>query len=134
MRYRVRSPEGELMYETFRAVEHAVVNGLVDMTDDLQEEGSTRWRKVGAIPELARARPSGDQVWGGSQMLWILVSVIVASVSLYLIVHGSMAFNRKVPLMDVMIHYWIPGLVIAIVLGSILTRVTYRAFKRPRSH
>ena len=118
-------------------VEQAVIAGLVDLTDELQEvrpEKPGPWRKVGAIPELARARPSGDQIWGGSQMLWILVSVIVASIALYLIVHGTMAYNRKAPLLEVMTHYWLPGFVIALALGSILTRVTYRAFKRPRPH
>jgi hypothetical protein len=132
MRYRVRSPEGELTYETFGEVEKAFLNGLVDLNDELLEEGQTRWRKASSIPVLAQARRSGNQVWAGTQMAWLLILIVFGSVALYLLVNGWIAYDNKVPLMEVAKHYWIPGLVVAIALGSILTTVTYRAFKRTR--
>ncbi len=56
MRYRVRTPEGELEYPSLRDVEQAYVQGLVDPQDEVLEEGSTLWRKAESLPTLARAR------------------------------------------------------------------------------
>ena len=133
MRYRVRTPEGELSYESFGEVERAYLSGLVDPEDEVLEEGTTRWRKAGAIPTLAKARRSGNQVWGGTQMIWILIFISLGSVALYLLGKGWAAQHTQ-PLMDVMIHYWAPGGLLAIVLGTLLTTITYRAQKRTRPH
>ena len=134
MRFRVRSPEGELQYESFGEVEKAYLAGLVDPDDELLEEGSTRWRKASTFPHLARARRTGNQVWGGTQSVWILCGVVFGSISLYLLVKGWIAYGQKAPLVDVLKSYWVPGLVIGLALGSLLTTVTYRAFKRTRPH
>jgi hypothetical protein len=83
---------------------------------------------------LASARRTGNQVWGGTQGAWILTGIIFGSAALYLLVKGWIAYSEKAPLLDVAKKYWIPGLVIALALGSLLTTVTVRAFKRSRPH
>ena len=58
MRYRVRTPEGELDYESLLHVEQAYIAGLVAPEDEVLEEGGTLWRKAASLPNLARAKRS----------------------------------------------------------------------------
>ncbi|HYR54681.1 MAG TPA: hypothetical protein VEM39_01090 [Myxococcaceae bacterium] len=116
MRYTVRTPEGELTYNSFGEVERAWLNGLVDGDDEIREEGASKWRKASTFPVLAQARRRGDAVWGGTQSAWIVIAIILASAALYSIARG---------------HLWY-GLAIAFALALLLTRVTYKAFKRSR--
>jgi len=116
MRYTVRTPEGELTYSSFGEVERAWLNGLVDGDDEIREEGTSKWRKASSFPVLAQARRRGDAVWGGTQSAWIVIAIILASAALYSIAKG---------------HVWY-GLAIAVALALLLTKVTYKAFKRSR--
>jgi hypothetical protein len=115
MRYRVRTPEGELEFESILHVEQAYVAGLVDPEDELLEEGGTLWRKAASFPALARARranPHGTS--GRSQGLTIVAAVVLGVISFILLTRGSLLL----------------GLVLAMVVVSVLTRVTYKAFRR----
>ena len=85
MKYRVRSKEGELEYESFGQVEKAWLMGLIDPSDELLEEGHTKWRRADSIPLLVSARRSGDQVWMGTWFLWTLFGVIGGSMALWFI-------------------------------------------------
>jgi hypothetical protein len=117
MRYRVRTPDGELLYESFAEVERAYVSGLVDPDDEVAEEGKDRWRRAATIPQLVAARRQKDAPSSSTQWLFILTFVIVGSVALYYLMHGK---------------WWI-GIALALVLGASLTSATaYRAFKRAR--
>jgi hypothetical protein len=118
MKYTVRSKDGELTYASFGAVEHAWLAGLVDPEDELLEEGTTKWRRADSFPLLVRARRQGNQVWGGSQAAWIIIGVTFGSASLYLLVKGN---------------YLIGG-VIAIIVTTLLFKVTYSASKRTKPH
>ena len=118
MKYTVRTHEGELTYGSFGAVELAWRQGLVGPEDEILEEGKAHWRKAGSIALLAQARRSGDQVWGGSQMAWIIGVVIAASIGLYFLVHGN---------------YLVGGLV-SLALCVVLFRITTQAFKRTKPH
>ncbi len=118
MRYRVKTPEGELTYESFGEVEKAYLAGLVDPTDEVQEEGASKWRKASSIPQLVQARRTGNQAWGGTQAAWILIAIVFGSAALYLISRGKYAI----------------GFTLALLLGTLLTNVTYRAFKRTKPH
>ena len=115
MRYRVRTPEGELEYESILHVEQAYIAGLVDPEDEVREEGATLWRKAASIPTLARARRARPRSAGRAQLLTILAAVVLGALSLVLLTRGSM----------------LPGLLLAMVVVSVLTRVTYKAFRRP---
>jgi hypothetical protein len=116
VRYTVRTPEGELTYNSFGEVERAWLNGLVDGDDEIREEGASKWRKASSFKVLAQARRRGDAVWGGTQSAWIVIAIILASAALYSIARG---------------HLWY-GLAIAVALALLLTKVTYKAFKRSR--
>lgn len=117
-KYRVRTKEGELTYESFRAVEWAWLQGLVEPDDELLEEGATRWRRAGSIPLLVNARRHGNQVWAGTQSAWIIISLVVCSAALYLLAKG---------------HYLAGGL-LAVLISLMLFRVTVAAYKKSRPH
>lgn len=119
MRYRVRTPEGELEYPSFRAVEQAYAAGLVDPEDEVLEEGGSLWRKAASLPALARAHPqrrAGGPSLFRSQGLTVLIAVALGVVALLLFRSGRGLF----------------GLLIALVVASLLSRVTFTAFRRKR--
>ena len=118
MKFRVRSQEGELTFESFGAVEQAWLQGLVGPEDEILEDGATKWRKAKTFPLLVQARRHGNAVWGGTQALWIFTTVALGSFALYTIVNG---------------RWWI-ALLVTVVLCLILGRVTYQAFTRSKPH
>jgi len=116
MRYRVRTPDGELEYPSLRDVEQAYAQGLVDPQDEVLEEGSTLWRKAGSLPALVRARRTASNTAGREQTLTVVVAVALCMAALYLYVT-----ERGLP--------WV--LVIALIVVSMMTRVMMKAFRRP---
>jgi hypothetical protein len=117
MRYRVRTPEGELEYESLLHVEQAYLSGLVDPEDEVLEEGGTLWRKAATLPNLARARrPTSPKSSSRKQSLIILIAVVLGVFSLLLVRSGRGLF----------------GLLIAMLVVSLLWQVTVSAFRRKR--
>ncbi|MBN1209505.1 MAG: hypothetical protein JXB05_31935 [Myxococcaceae bacterium] len=118
MRYRVRTPEGELEYPSLREVEQAYAAGLVAPEDEVLEEGGTLWRKAGSLPTLAQAqrRHRGARPSSASQGLIILIAAVLGVFALLLVRSGRGVF----------------GLLIAIAIASLLFRVTAHAFRRKR--
>jgi hypothetical protein len=118
MRYRVRTPDGELEYPSLRDVEQAYVQGLVDPQDEVLEEGGTLWRKAETLPSLVRARRTSSSTAVREQTLTVVVAVVLCVAALYLY-----ATNRGLP--------WVLG--IALIVVSMVTRVMMKAFRRPSS-
>jgi hypothetical protein len=116
MRYTVRTPEGELTFNSFGEVERAWLQHLIEPDDEIKEEGSSRWRKASSFPVLVRARRQSAHAWGGSQALWILIGIVLGSAALYFIAKGRVLY----------------GLVTSLAVALLLTQVAYRAFKRTR--
>jgi hypothetical protein len=118
MRYRVRTPHGELEYPSLGDVEQAYVAGLIDPDDEVLEEGGSLWRKAATLPALVRAqaRRTGSKASGRAQVAVILVAVVLGIFALGLVISGRGLF----------------GLLLSIVVASLLFRVTMNAFKRPR--
>jgi hypothetical protein len=81
MKFTVRTSEGQLTFQSFGEVEKAVWDGLVDLGDDVQEEGTTSWRKVRSYALLRRPRPmtSHEQQ---AQRLWLALGVALGSIAL----------------------------------------------------
>ncbi|MBI3184200.1 MAG: hypothetical protein HYZ28_18870 [Myxococcales bacterium] len=117
-KYRVKTKDGELTYGSFREVEWAWLQGLVGPEDEVLEEGTSRWRRAGSIPLLVQARRQGNQVWGGTQMAWIVIGVVMASTALYLISRGR----------------YLAGGLVALIVAMVLFRVTVSAYKKSRPH
>lgn len=115
MRYRVRTPEGELVYPSLHDLVQAYVTGLVDPGDEVLEEGGTLWRKAETLPLLARARSVAPKPWERSQALTIAAALGLAALALFLLWNGAGL---------------LPILAVALLIVSLLTRVTMKAFKR----
>ncbi len=117
MRYRVRTPHGELDYPSLRDVEQAYVQGLVDPEDEVLEEGGTLWRKAASLPSLVRARRAAPGTGEDRAQKWtVLLSVVLGGLALYLLVSGAGLL-------------WMLGLVM--IVAWMLTRVMLKAFRRP---
>ncbi|ADO73013.1 hypothetical protein [Stigmatella aurantiaca] len=116
MRYRVRTPEGELDYASLGDLEQAYVQGLVEPHDEVLEEGGSLWRKAESLPVLVRARSSAPKPWARSQALTVSLGVLLSAVALVLLWRGAGL---------------LPVLAIALIVGAVLMRVTLKAFRRP---
>ena len=119
MAYRVRSPDGELMFPSLGDIERAYVQGLVDPDDEVREDGTEKWRKASSLPVLAQARKPQAQKDARSQKLTVLGAVAVGVLALVLIITGSSTNVRML------------GVALALVVSGLLTRVTFKAYKRP---
>lgn len=89
MKYTVKSKHGELHYGSFGEVERAWLLGLIEPDDELQEEGTTFWRRAGNIPLLQRAERTHEQAWGGAWLLWTMLAVVGQTVALVLLTSGE---------------------------------------------
>jgi hypothetical protein len=118
MGYRVRTPDGELAYPTLRDVEVAYAQGLVDPTDEVLEDGHSIWRKASSIPALARARPESKGFAGRIQVLSVIAAVLLGAGALALIMSDSWPRRGL-------------GIVLALAMSVLLTRMTTTAYKRP---
>jgi hypothetical protein len=116
MRYRVRTPEGELDYPDLLTLEQAYVQGLVEPQDEVQEEGGALWRKAGSLPSLVRAQRAAPKPWDRAQALTIGAVVLLSALALVLMQRGA---------------GWMPVLAIALIVAAVLMRVTRKAFQRP---
>jgi hypothetical protein len=112
MHYTVRTKDGSLTYSSMGEVEKAYRSGLIEPEDEVQEEGTTAWRKAGAIPVLANQRRGLAGVSMSAQ-LWTVGALFMAAMALYCLVKGKVVI----------------GLVGALVVSFVLSRVTYKAFR-----
>jgi hypothetical protein len=118
MPYHVRTPDGELTYPSLGDIERAYVNGLVDPEDEVREDGSQKWRKAASLPVLARAKRPTSGALGRSQLFTVLAAVAVGVLAMVLLVRGG-SWNVRML-----------GVALALVVSGMLTRVTFKAFKR----
>ncbi|MBZ4333820.1 hypothetical protein [Corallococcus sp. AS-1-12] len=120
MAYRVRTPDGELMFPTLGDIERAYVQGLVDPDDEVREDGAETWRKASSLPVLARAKkPHARDTSRRAQTLTVAGAVAAGVLALVLLFTGT---NWNIRMM---------GIALALVVSGLLTRVTFKAYKRP---
>ncbi|RKG92554.1 hypothetical protein [Corallococcus terminator] len=119
MAYRVRTPDGELMFPSLGDIERAYVQGLVDPDDEVREDGTEKWRKASSLPVLARARKPQGTLASRSQTLTVVGAVALGVFALVLMITG------KEPEIRMM------GIALALVVSAMLMRVTFKAYKRP---
>ncbi|MBK7860263.1 MAG: hypothetical protein IPJ65_16945 [Archangiaceae bacterium] len=118
MKFLVRTPEGELEFQSFGEVERAWLMGLVGPDDELLEDGKTKWRKASSFPLLMKARRTGEQAWGGAWFLWTVIGVMLGSCTLWLIRAGQNLLGGLLGLMTAMV----------------MIHVSVRAAKRAKPH
>jgi hypothetical protein len=118
MKFKVRTPEGELQFQSFGEVERAWLMGLVGPDDELLEDGKTSWRKASSFPLLVHARRTGEQAWGGTWFLWTVIGILLGSAALWLIKEGQYLYGGTLGVMTAMV----------------MVHVTVRAAQRSRPH
>ena len=125
MKFKVRTPEGELEFQSFGEVEQAWLMGLVGPDDELLEDGKTKWRKASSFPHLRNARRTGDQAWGGSWFLWAVIGILLGSGALWLLKLGTETGDWR--------HYTYGG-ALGLMTAMVMIHVTMRAARRSRPH
>jgi len=89
MKYRVRTPEGELSYPSILELTKAYLMGLVEPGDEVQREGDTLWRKAASIPQLAQAKKPPRHFFADTQMRWALGLALLGSVAGFSFLYGA---------------------------------------------
>jgi hypothetical protein len=86
--YRVRSKHGEIRLKTTAELKDAWDRHLIDPEDEVQEDGSTEWRKASAVPALASSVKQRTSLLDSPARwyLWALVVAIVGAGLLFIIV------------------------------------------------
>jgi hypothetical protein len=125
MKFRVRTQEGELEFQSFGEVERAWLMGLVGPDDELLEDGKTNWRKASSFPLLVHARRTGEQAWGGSWFLWTLIGVLLGSSALWLIRLGYQANEWR---------FYVYGGLLGLMTAMVMIHVSVRAARRAKPH
>jgi hypothetical protein len=115
MRYRVRTPEGELDYASKRQLEEAYAQGLVGAEDEVLEEGHSQWRKASS---LLTARAGAKGLPRQAQVLTVVLAVLLGGSALVMLMSDSWSARAL-------------ALIPALALGVLLSRMNYTAFKRP---
>ncbi len=121
MKYRVRSPDGELEYESYEQLRDAAASGLVDPGDEIQREDQQEWKKASAIAGLLGATTK-RRLWATPLFRWILLAVAAAGFAVWAIHTGE---AEKKP------ELYAIGLVVVFVVAALLFKVTADA-QRPR--
>lgn len=123
MKYRVRSKDGELEYESMKQLEDAARLGFVDPDDELLREGETEWKKVSSVPSLTRGKGSGLASWNSPIVRLIALAVAGAIFAFWAIHEGNTADKPEL---------YAAGITAAFVSAGILFKVTADAQKRRR--
>ena len=118
MKFKVRTPEGELQFQSFGEVEKAWLMGLVGPDDELLEDGKTTWRKASSFPLLVHARRTGEQAWGGTWFLWTVMGILFGSGALWLLKEGQYLF----------------GVMLGFATALVMVHVTVQAAKRSKPY
>lgn len=123
MKYRVRSKDGELEYESFKQLEDAARMGFVDPEDELLREGESEWKKASTLPSLMKGKRSGLAVFRTALTYWIVAAIGAGLFALWAIANGNT---------DDKADLYAEGITAAFVCAGILFKVTVAAQKRRR--
>ena len=118
MKYRVRSKDGELEYESFKQLEEAAQVGFLDPEDELLREGETEWKKVSTQPALMKGKRRTSW-WTNPLLRWVVLPVLGGCFSLW-----ALAKGEESP------EFYAFGLLVAFLSVIVLFKVTADAQKR----
>lgn len=116
MSLRVRTPDGELAFETWRDVEESFRQGLISPEDEILEDGKLP-RRAGAHPLLRHTRRESSATSLRSARR-VMALVLLGGAALYFVLKQR----------------WAPALVFAIIVSAFATVLAYKAnrLKKPK--
>lgn len=120
MKYRVRSKDGELTFESRAALQDAARNGLVELDDEVQGEEDPTWRKVSQVNWLTVATANKPGL-NNPFLRWMLLAVAGAIAAFWLIYKGRTEHSLELQA---------AGIGIVVVVALVLMRVTTNAQRR----
>ncbi|MDP1822063.1 MAG: hypothetical protein Q8L48_02440 [Archangium sp.] len=123
MKYRVRSKDGELEYESFQQLEEAARMGFVDADDELLREGESEWKKVSTLPSLLKRKRGGLSVFRTALTYWIVAAIGAGLFAFWALATGNTGDKADL---------YAEGITAAFVCAGILFKVTVAAQKRRR--
>jgi hypothetical protein len=88
MRYKVRTPEGELTMPSRHELQQAYTYGLIGPEDEVLEEGGTVWRKASSLPGLYPPSASRTALSPGEALRLVAV-VVLGLLALGLVLSGE---------------------------------------------
>jgi hypothetical protein len=89
VKYRVRTKDGELEYDSYEQLQQAAATGMIEDDDEILAENKTEWAKASSLVRRVR-RPSG---WLRPQLLWVYLALMLALTSLYFLLHHALLFG-----------------------------------------
>ncbi len=116
MKYTVRSPEGEVVFDSFEALRQAVGSGMVEPNDEVRREDEADWRPAGTLPGLTSQTPARKR---DPQTLLLAAAITLGVLALALLVKGG-----QDP------QFYVYGVVAAFVVAGILFTVTRNTARR----
>lgn len=78
MGYRVRNEHGELRFGSFDELREAYVHSMVGPEDEIQEDGSTSWRRANQLPQLVRSAEQSPPVLQTTAKWYLLAGGVFA--------------------------------------------------------
>lgn len=113
--YTVRTPDGELHFDSLYDVEKAWRSGLISHDDEIAEAGKPGWTKAGSMKVLQHASKAdaSTQSAGKLQSFWIVLVVILSVAALVLmaqsrlLVGGGLAVAAAIVLLQVTTQGWL---------------------------
>lgn len=117
MKYRVRSADGEMSFDSIEALRTAAHQGLVEANDEVQREDETTWRKASAMGAIAQV----SQKKRNPQTLWIALAVLLGIGAFVMLLKGGQDSQ-----------FYMYGVGLGFVVAAILFKVTRDAAKLRR--
>ena len=77
MRYHVRNEHGELEVATYAELRTLYARSFIGDEDEIRKDGSDRWVKAGAMPDLRIIRP---RPWvHGMEFAWLALAICIGT-------------------------------------------------------
>jgi hypothetical protein len=118
VKFRVRSADGEIVFDSLEAFRIAAHSGLVEASDDVLRDGETTWRKASTLRDVW---PQGAQKKRNPQTLWIALAVVLGIGAFVMLLKGGQDSQ-----------FYLYGVGLGFVVAGILFKVTRDASKLRR--
>ncbi len=122
MKYRVRTSDGELAYESWEQLQEAAVMGFVEPDDEVQREDQAEWRKASAMPGLLKSS-ARKRAWNTPLFRWIAFAVVGGVFALWAIHTGNTEDKPEL---------YATGLTVGFLVAGVLFKVTTDASRMKR--